>query len=512
MPYIHYIFENLEPLRIADSKSSQNGQTSTIRFIPGSTIRGMVINTLIRREGFNLEKYKERLFSEETLFLNAYPVSEDNLRFFPSPKGFYEDKTDPKGKKKIENVVISGEYTPGYKRASLGQFARINGDTLEYCFLKSGADLKIKRNVSEGEKIGLFRNEYVQSGYRFAGEVYIEDAELVSMIKSIFDVDSSFILGNARTAGLGKCVIRNCAVNDEIPFAEYCDSRDRKDFCYMILLSDTAMRDGITGEYSGIDEKKLADILGVKNLDVEYCATSINNVYGFNRTLGGYIPTINMYEKGSVFKLVFKGETISGDSIKKIMNTGIGVRKNEGFGRILIPNNYEKICNKFPIDICRVKTETHVEEEDEETLRVVARNYYRQVFDRSTFRFYNQNPIKKGNASLSRIGNVESLITTFRYDYKEAHKALTEYFNHSIEKEDKQKTQNGKQDSKALHESVMKILDMQEDEFEKMLEFPFAGKELIMGINKHEIVSQEMLGQMKLELLLGMIRFDNRKR
>ena len=58
----------------------------------------------------------------------------------------------------------------------------------------------------------------------------------------------------------------------------------------------------------------------------------------------------------------------------------------------------------------------------------------------------------------------------------------------------------------------MKILDMQEDEFEKMLEFPFAGKELIMGINKHEIVSQEMLGQMKLELLLGMIRFDNRKR
>lgn len=32
--------KNMDPLRIADDKSSQHGQTDTLRYIPGSALRG----------------------------------------------------------------------------------------------------------------------------------------------------------------------------------------------------------------------------------------------------------------------------------------------------------------------------------------------------------------------------------------------------------------------------------------------------------------------------------------
>lgn len=35
--YFRYVIKNMEPLRIADDSSSQNGQTNTLRYIPGSS-------------------------------------------------------------------------------------------------------------------------------------------------------------------------------------------------------------------------------------------------------------------------------------------------------------------------------------------------------------------------------------------------------------------------------------------------------------------------------------------
>ena len=36
--------KNMDPLRIADDKSSQHGQTDTLRYIPGSALRGYVMS------------------------------------------------------------------------------------------------------------------------------------------------------------------------------------------------------------------------------------------------------------------------------------------------------------------------------------------------------------------------------------------------------------------------------------------------------------------------------------
>ena len=93
----------MEPLRIADDSTSQSGQTNTLRYIPGSSIRGLVINQLALQPDF--ERKKQILFSNQVRFLNAYPMI-DQTELIPSPKGFYEDKTEAAGRKELENVVI----------------------------------------------------------------------------------------------------------------------------------------------------------------------------------------------------------------------------------------------------------------------------------------------------------------------------------------------------------------------------------------------------------------------
>ena len=114
--YLRYVIRNIEPVRIADDSTSQSGQTNTLRYIPGTTIRGLIINALAGNEEF--EQIKQKLFSEKMAYLNAYPMAGER-ELFPSPKGFYEDKSDAEGKKEIENVVVNGEFTEGSKRAGL---------------------------------------------------------------------------------------------------------------------------------------------------------------------------------------------------------------------------------------------------------------------------------------------------------------------------------------------------------------------------------------------------------
>lgn len=68
--YIKYIIRNKEPLRIADDSTSQSGQTVTLRYIPGTTMRGYIINKMAPSSDF--EQLKEELFSEQVKYLNAY--------------------------------------------------------------------------------------------------------------------------------------------------------------------------------------------------------------------------------------------------------------------------------------------------------------------------------------------------------------------------------------------------------------------------------------------------------
>lgn len=55
------------------------------------------------------------------------------------------------------------------------------------------------------------------------------------------------------------------------------------------------------GEMSGLYIPELEQELGCEKLEIVRCATSIREVYGYNRIWKGTVPSAVMYEAGSVF-------------------------------------------------------------------------------------------------------------------------------------------------------------------------------------------------------------------
>lgn len=498
--YLRIVFQNQEPIRIADDSTSQSGQTITLRYIPGTALRGVVINSLAQEPDF--ETIKKSLFSSKIRFLNAY-LTDGERELIPSPKGFYEDKLQRQGKKEIDNVVVAGTFEEGKKRASLGRFCYMEHDCICYYNVDTGSDLKIKIN---GEEQNVFRHEYVCAGYVFTGYIAVDDEALKDRIKNIFA--GNFIVGNARSAGLGKCRVIHCEYTDRLPYENYLADGNLEKECYMMLLSNTVMRDA-NGELCGLDCDSLAKKLEVTDLEIAFCATSTVDVKGYNRTWRTKIPSAVMYEQGSVFHLKYSG-ILTKEKMRMLCDRGIGIRLNEGFGRVLFLKEYETIRYKKEQKIER-KTDAAVVrqyKEDQDTLKIAAGCYYRKLLDRKMNAYVVTNPLSKGEISNSQLGILESFTTAYKYDPREAKKFINQYLEHALDKETNHNVQKDRNSIQELRRCVQQIFNT---ELDTLLSVETKQNESVMGVLKTELLTEEENLGLKLELLTKLIRYDNKK-
>ena len=85
-------------------------------------------------------------------FLDALPVSGGRAAL-PAIKGFYENRDETE----FETVMKSGALAPGLKRAKIGSFCAIEGDTLRYWSTLTGGATRILRGKGDAEKT-MFQN------------------------------------------------------------------------------------------------------------------------------------------------------------------------------------------------------------------------------------------------------------------------------------------------------------------------------------------------------------------
>lgn len=549
--YLRYVIKTVEPIRISDDSMSQSGQTDTLRYIPGTTIRGLVINTLAKEEDF--EEIKETLFSKDISYLNAYPIVEkkklippekdsvaetkelippekdsvvETKELIPSPKGFYEDK----GEKDIQNVVVKGKFKDGYKRASIGRYCYIENDCIYYYNVNTGSDMKIKINLEQSEKQNVFRNEYIMPGQLFCGYIRVNQEKLKERIKKILDNSNIIFIGNARSAGFGKCEIVECDYVSNLPYEQYLPNNDLQGCCYMMLLSNTAMRNEHTGELCGLDTKQLAKKLGVENLEIRFCSTSTVNVRGYNRTWQTKIPSVVMFEQGSVFKLKFDGSiTVKCQNI--VCDTGIGIRTNEGCGRILFLKNYESVNAKEKIDVNYIKQKENIitHKEDAQVLKMVAKQYYTKLLEQKIKRFIVEKRFAYGTISSSQLNKLYAIATMYQYQPEQAKKAINDYLNYSMEKEQTNNTQKERGSfleikkfveqlfavelEKFMEESIKCSIkeNLYSEEEKEQLFMELAIKDTIMGMKREHLFSAEEQDRWKLKLLVELVRYENKK-
>lgn len=505
MKYLRVFIENVEPLCVSDDSTSQSGQTDSCRYIPGTTIRGFTINALSENEELFL-KYKRFLFTDKVCFLNGYPCSEEegSLReLMPSLKGFYEDK---KADGSIQNVVIDGVFDEGKKRAALGRFCSINGSTLDYYNISTDSVLKIR--INDGDQ-KVFRSEYVLPGYMFASYVAIDDEvpeELIGCIKSVLN-DRSVILGNGRSQGFGKC----CVKAEECDYPAVWDTSIRGDFssgyAYMILLSNTVMRND-KGEYCGIDTKELETALGIQSVVIDHCATSVVNVHGYNSTWGTKLPTVPMYERGSVFKLSFNG-CLSPEKLKYVFDNGIGERKEEGFGRVLIiDDSYEKINSKCEKSICSTDRAVakEVSGKDREVLKIIAKKYYRILINNAIEKKLPED-VKKIRINKSQSGTVLSILEKNQFDPKaDIVTIIKDYFEHAGQKEENQRVHKDRVSIKDFSKEINRLLTC------NIIKDLGINNESIMGINTEELLKPEDIRRLAVSYVVDVIKYAGKEK
>lgn len=507
--YLKYTIKNTAPIRIADDETSQRGQTDTLRYFPGSTIRGYVMTQLANNN--QLEDNKQILFSGKVSFLNAYP-SIDGREMIPSLKGYYEDKSEKAEKKELNNVLFE-DVIPGYKRAALGHFCYLEDDCIRYADVEVSEDVNINTG-KEDVKRNVFRSQYIKKNQTFSGYIVFQDEvseDLINLISETFD--QAIYLGNRRSAGYGACVCIGREVKQGLPYQEIRTAQGAEDL-YMLLLSDTVMRDQF-GELTGLCLEELAEKLGCKCLKIERCATSITDVRGYNRIWEGAIPSAVMYEAGSVFHLK-ASEPIPEEKLHQLENNGIGIRRDEGFGQIAFLKDYTKIRYKLAVSTtlkvtCGVPS-WGKEKEIAQDLKIAAQGLVMQRLEAATNRYITeQKNSQKRKYDLSRIssskrGLLMSMCQQLRYQPSEAKSQLMAFVSHENEKNNKVKIHDGKKRQDVLYRYVKEIL---EGDLFQIVDIEWKN-ECVFGIQIQDLLPADRMIQYKLNLMIRQLKLENR--
>lgn len=387
---IRYRLHTETPVLITDLNRSSGNSYETRGYIPGSAIRGMVVSNLAVNQPEWFREHRVELLSESTRFLDAVPILGEYAPL-PSIRGFYEGKQESG---EIESVLRSGDFTPGYKRAKLGSFCSIDGDTLRYWNAASGGSTRIKLGAS-GEDTEMFQTRHLDAGQDFEGYILLDESRLSAHIAACFA--KTVWLGADRYSGYGKCAVTVCeASNAPRWITEYGIEAQSEvsETLYMLAISPLSMRNDV-GEACGIDTARLAQRLGVDTVDIPLCSTSTSEYGGYNRTWRSRSPAAQMYDRGSVFKLVCD-RAPSVEAIRVTEETGLGIRRAEGYGQVLFidTERFESIKVKAHLGSDPGKAGS-----DAAALR---RARYRWVMDHASV-------ITASRLSRSQVGTIQSL-------------------------------------------------------------------------------------------------------
>ncbi|MBE6853766.1 MAG: hypothetical protein E7505_09915 [Ruminococcus sp.] len=513
MKFLRIDFTNTEPLRISDIGMSKDNETATINFVPGSSLRGAIVNNLaseLKNDTARFERVKKELLSSGTAFYNSYLRAGDR-QMYPSPMGFYESKNEKV--KELQNVVADGEFSESYKRAKLGSYCFTEGDTIIYTSLCKSDSL----NIDTGKK-KIFRTDYINKGYSFTGYIAFGDnvsEETIILTEDIIR-NRTLRFGGGRSAGYGKVRIDSLSylADGDYPYSGLSVTNEPEvpQTVYMLLLSPMTMRSSF-GEITGLNPELLEEKAGcmLRNRDEIRASTSVIRMSGFNRTLKNRTPEYRLYAAGSVFRLEFH-KAPDAEKLRSIEMNGIGVGRNDGYGRVVFYKDYARIKHKLAysdyagnISESVASDDTGIRSADiENNKMIIARGIaYSRVRTAMQEKIYHEK-LDKGSASNSQTGVFRSVCQKYRYSYSEAESAIRELIKHIREKEATAKKHSGSHGSqKSLLLKIENILDADV--------FTCLGVDTkICGYDISRLIDEKNQGMLKIELLERLMKKDNR--
>jgi len=283
---------------------------------------------------------------------------------------------------------------------------------------------------------------------------------------------------------------------------------------YIYALSDIIYRNKL-GQYKTIfDEDFVAKNIGVDKVEVnkecyvdtEYC-TSFNNKWGYRQ------PIISAIKAGSIISYDIKEGEIDLDNVKEFIDSGIGERKNDGYGRFIILNSLSgEIVTKYKKKEEKLELEKLDKDKNKQMELILNRIYNSKLESKLPNKVLNikeeltrDKEIKTNQwGKLYRLMNI--LLET---DRKEGIKKAEDYFDHINSKQRNRDLANALRrievDGKELKDFIISYLKMSVDEFKRSNEY-----EISLG-DVHSSLTEEEIYRYNVRTLKELFRLNLRK-
>lgn len=317
------------PLLITGLGNGEENSSRSLSYIPGTALRGALISRF-KAETLDLPldpKASRLFFSDAVRFLNAYPLDQSAHRMLPIPASWRVEKGRELEDAAIADYAIASddvETNPIDKlyigKCDSGAYAFSPAEEIAIHIASQG------RGVVKAGQSTVFQYQSLARGQRFGAFILAEETGDLDEIEKLLEPNVVF-LGRSRSAGYGKVRIEDY----QRTAAQEATSQDLDDVT-ITLVSDTILRDERgqpTHDLDGYLTKRLGKAVKNKKAFIRQL-----EIGGFNRKWKLPLPQMPALGMGSVF--VYPANSMSSDDLDALVRSGIGERRVDGFGRIIV--------------------------------------------------------------------------------------------------------------------------------------------------------------------------------
>ncbi len=373
------------PVIVAEKPEAGNVYQGQI-VIPGSALRGAFAELAHPNDlgDARYKRFKELFILGWLKFSHLNPLSENGIPFVQAPLGLQKKEDNPKDFTSVfqyltEQKGFSG-WLPLQNKQSADNVADKKREEKEkkITSTESHPHVRINPDLKRASDGDLYTYEAIPAGRYYAGELYLADNDWQNIGELLrINIDKPFELrigkGRNRSYGQVKVVIVPMAENDppawiHTPLEERLKATPTNEL-YITLATDTILQDP-WGRFYGKFSEPPTD--SHNNSDSEPAAQWLTEVFGMQpKEIRIESPDANKqdalnYDKrpaqvvrtkfvesfdarsglprwrdkalvaGSTARLVFvNGKRPSNDVLKRLETEGIGLRRSEGYGRVI---------------------------------------------------------------------------------------------------------------------------------------------------------------------------------
>lgn len=343
MKRLQFQLKLLEPALLTAPGGDPNTDES-VNYIPGSVLRGALAHKY-RQANLPSDAFTRLFLDGTTRFFNGYLARKD-VRMLPTPAHWRREKDpsshDPKDSRKVHDLTKVNLTA----QAGVGKpFMQIENSTVYTQGPQHEIAVHNARNREMGRAIrtqdddtnrsALFRYHALAKGQTFVSYILVADQDVDAMQGLL---TGEIWLGGSKSAGYGRTQITSVQINSangwrelNIPIAEIPATEP----FFVYLTSDAIIRDPQTGQHGAFLCEQLANLLPGHTLKTKKSYGRFDWVGGFNQYWGLPLPQTWSMLKGTMW-LFISDQSITTADIQRIEQQGIGDRRAEGFGSLLI--------------------------------------------------------------------------------------------------------------------------------------------------------------------------------